>query len=262
LQLLFTLLLKGNSSKKSVLLNYNTDSKKGDLISVKGLKGFVKTSGIVYSGNYLCVGIQYHGKYDKIVIFDLYSDDVKTFQCEFLKNTNDIVSIYPGKLYANSQSINSICCMDFDSVNLEHFRDDVYYILDKNMDYEITSLYNYKSTWFLASQLKRRIMDLSNDRIVYSDIDNPVCLFFNYNHRLCFIENGKSLFHCGDDIFKVRDNPTCAIEDCNRGGYWIVCDTDLIFINYDGDELDKQDLSSFGGKQYYNIIESKGRFVN
>jgi hypothetical protein len=196
-----------------------------------------------------------------MVIFDLHSDDIKIFQCESLKSTGDIVSIYPGKLYASSESTNSICYMDFDSVNLEYFKDDIYYILDKHNDYKIKSLYNYKSTWFLSSQLNRKIIDLSNDRIVYSDIDNPLCLFFNSNHRLCFIENGKSLFHCGDDIFKVGNNPTCAIEDCNRGGYWLVCNTDLVFINYDGDEIEKHDLSVFGGKSYFNMIEAKGKFI-
>lgn len=244
-----------------MLLNYNTNTKKGKLISVPDLKGFIKTSGIVYSGNYLCVGIQYSNINDRIVVFDLYSDEIKIFQCECSKNIGNIISIYPGKLYADSQGTNSISNMDFDAVNLIYFRDNVYYILDELFDYKIKSLYNYKNTWFIASQSKSKIIDLTNNRIVYSDIDNPLCLFFNANHRLCFIENERSLFHCGNNIFKVRDNPTYAIEDCNRGGYWLVCNTDLVFINYDGDEIEKQDLSIFGGTQYFNIIEAKGKFT-
>jgi len=261
--LLFTLLPKGKCFK-NVLLKYDTNKKKGSLIEIKSNgKKIESTSGLVYSGNYLCVGVQYHKDKDSIVIFDTYSDKVEIYKSKS-KNIGSIISIYPGKLYLDSQDTNSISCIDFDPVNLSYFSDDVHYMFDKKISSEIRSLCNYKNVWFIALQDKNKIVDLTNERIVYSDIKFPTSLFFNNNHRLCFIESGRNLFHCGDGIFimkkSITKHLTTAIEDCNEGGYWITQGTDLHFINYDGDILKCLDLSKWG-HEYYNAIEARGRFL-
>ena len=256
------LTLKPDKRKNSYyLLKYDTDTKrsKGVLINNEEINKAIQSSGLIYSGNYLCVGIQYEKRNDQIFLFDIYNDKFVSFNCENSKNIGSIISIYPGKLYLDSQDTNSIVCVDFDSVNLSYLYDSIHYILNEEINFKIRSLYNYKNTWFVASHERKKIIDLTNDRSVFSDIYEPNCIFFNSNHRLCFLETGKDLFHCGDDIFKVGFNPTAAIEDRKEGGYWIACNSSLYFIDYDGEIGDIHDLSEYGS-QFNNIIEAEGNF--
>lgn len=258
--LLFTLL----SKSKNLLLKYDTKLKQGKFFKISGHylnNNFLQTSGIIFSGDCLCVGIQNNNnKNDSILIYNIYSNDFKIFECNCIKNIGNIISVYPGKLYVDSQDTNSISCIDFDSVNFSFFSDDFHYIFNDKNNYKIKSLCSYKSNWFIVLQKYKRIYDLTNNRIVFSDVDNANNLFFNSNHRLCFIETGRNLFHFGDDIIKVKNNPTCAIEDRELGGYWIVCNTTLYFYNYDGLLKEKLDLSSYGLK-FNNVIEAQGNFI-
>lgn len=259
--LLFTLIPKSTLSKNKLLLRYNTETDKGELIGSLNLTTGIQTSGIAYSGANLCIGVQNDVLKDSLVVLDIHDDRSASFILKQSKDICDIISIYPGKLYAGSKGTNSIISIDFDPITYNKCEDDVHYVLNKDINYEIRSVYNYKTMWFVASKFLKRIFDLSNNRVVFSDIDDPRCIFFNSNHRLCFIERGKRLFHCGDDIFLVGDNPTTAIEDINKGGYWIVCGTELHFVDYEGYLSELRDLSKWG-KQFNNIIEAKGRFAN
>ena len=204
--------------------------------------------------------MQTKSKKDYFIFFNVYTQQVSIKKCKYASSIGSIISIYPGKLYMDSQGTNSIISVDFDPVNLSYFEDSIHYVLDKKDNFLIKSLCNYKNIWFVASIAKNKIIDLTNDRTVYSDIDSPCSLFFNNNHRLCFIDRKRNLFHCGDDIFKVIENPTAAIEDIIKGGYWIVCGTNLCFINYEGEIQDCQDLSMFG-KEFNNIVEARGKFA-
>jgi hypothetical protein len=250
-------------TKETLLLKYDTDKDKGEFFGSKYLstnKVFKGTSGLTYSGNQLCVGIQSYKNIDLIAFFNAYEDQCMIHQCKYIKDIGNIISVYPGKLYVDSQSTNSICAIDFDPVNLFYFEDAIHYVFKDDISYKIKSLYGYNFVWYIALQDKRRIIDLTNDRVVFSDISKPCCIFFNRNQRLCFIESEFSLFHCGDDIFKVGNNPTTAIEDDKKGGYWIACGAELQFINYEGNLMDSKDLSKWGN-YYNNIVEAKGRFT-
>lgn len=259
MQLLLTLAMK---SKESGLLKFDTETGKAlPLFPLHDVKGVKYTSGIVYSGKYLCFGIHCSNKRykDKIVIIDIYDLGYRqwVFPCDNVDGIGNIISIYPGKLYLDSCNNNAICCIDFDEVNVSYFDDSIYYILNDKVNYEIRSLYAYKNTWFIASKKQKKIIDLTNDRSVFSDIYDPNCIFFNSNHRLCFLESEKGLFHCGDDIFFVGGYPTAAIEDCNKGGYWITSKHYIWFMDYKGILNCNHDLSQWG-KQFNNIIEAKG----
>ena len=260
---LLTLKPKKECNKSKLILRYDTDREEGNLIGSKKLttslnKQFKSTSGLVYSGDTLCIGIQsLINENDYIAFFDCYSENCKIFKCNFSKNIGNIISLFPGKLYLDSYDINSIVSISFDHVNFLFFDDSLYYNIK---DSKIKSLCNYKNNWFLAIQNKNKIIDLSNNRTVFSDIEDPCSLFFNDNHRLCFIEKGRDLFHCGDKIFKVNKNPTTAIKDHYINGYWIVCGTDLLLIDYyTGNIIVKKDLSNWG-IEFNNIVEAKGRF--
>jgi hypothetical protein len=248
----------------SLLLKYDTDKRKGEFL---GSKDFIlkekpiSTSGLVYSGNYLCVGIRNKSNANNdIAFFNVYTTEVTIKSCSVTNGISSIISIYPGKLYADSQNNNSITMIDFDAVNLSYFNDGIHYIIDEGDTLGINSLCNYKNTWYIACTKRKRILDLTNDRIVYSDINYPCSLFFNSNHRLCFIERGQSLLHCGDDIFLTPSNPTTCIEDYNKGGYWLACESHLYFMTHKGDITENHDLLKWGTK-FNNIIEAKGRFA-
>lgn len=252
------------AEKEKLLLRYNTENEKGHFITDR--TGYLNsdiasTSGIIYSGNHLCFGIQSKNSLkDKIAIYNIYEKQSKIFSCSYSKNIGNIISVYPGKLYLDSKNTNSISSIDFDCVNLTYFNDNIHYALDETKNYGIQSLCNHNSVWFVAQQKMHRIVDLTNDRIVFSDIDTPCCLFFNYNHRLCFIERGRNLFHFGDSIVQVGNNPTAAIEDRDAGGYWIACGSALQFFDYSGRLTDDRDLSKWG-EGFNNIIEAEGAFV-
>ena len=257
--LLFTLTPNNKCNKDSLIFCYDTKLNKGsyiDFADINTREEFLGSSGIVYSGNYLCFGIHTQFKTDKFLIFDIFSYDTALFKCSIAKNIGSIISIYPGKLYLDSVDTNSIVCIDFDTVNLSYFEDSVYYVI--NGKPKLKSLCNYNNNWFVALQEYKKIYDLTNDRIVYSDIELPNNLFFNNNHRLCFLETNRGLFHCGDDIFHVGDKPTSAIEDLSKGGYWIADGSSLLFISYDGDISNHVDLSEWNIKTINNIVEAKG----
>ena len=264
--LLFTLIPNEKNVGKKLIFRYDTEKKESCFLNIfnkyfQQYNNLVKgTSGIEYSGEFLCFGVQLKNRNDFIYFINIYNGIKKYYECKHSRNIGNIFSIYPGKLYLDSQYTNSIDNIDFDPVNLDssYFKIEVYYYFGREENLKIKSLYNYKSTWFIALQKKRKIIDLTNNRIVFSDIDVPCNIFFNSNHRLCFLERNNNKFHCGDDIYKIGNYPTAAIEDYNKGGYWIIDkNSQLYFINYEGSISEQIDLSIYG-KQFNNIIELKG----
>lgn len=241
------------------LLYYNTCTEVAQEIKfdIERHDGF--STGLIYSGIYLCFSVTFPNTHDIIVIYDIYNENWSQFDCKTVMGSTSIISIYPGKLYIDSTITNSIVCVDFDPVNLSYFSDLIHYSLDLTHDHGINSLCVYNNTWFIASETKHKILDLTNDRTVFSDTYKPNSIFFNSNHRLCFLEEEKGLFHCGDDIFYVGNNPTAVIEDRKKGGYWITCDTDLKFVDYNGDIPHCIDLSEYGWR-FNNIVEAEGKF--
>jgi hypothetical protein len=251
------LLLTLKSKDGCGLLQFNTDTGEANQLYYDE-EEFDYTSGIVYSGNWLCFGIHHEKKPDQIYIGHAFEKDIfNTFDCVNSNAIGNIISIFPGKLYLDSNLSNSICCIDFDTVNLSYFSDAIHYTLNEKINYQIRSLYAYNTTWFVASNYYNQIIDLTNDRIVFSDIYDPRCIFFNSNHRMCFIEAEKGLFHCGNEIIYVGGTPTAAIEDRLLGGYWIATNGNLIFFDYNGDSLITHDLSEWV-IEVNNMIEVEG----
>lgn len=251
------LLLTLESKDGCGLLRVNTDTGEMDPLYYDENQ-FKYTSGIIYSGNWLCFGIHYEDQNDKIYIGNAFEKDTfDIFDCINANAIGNIISIFPGKLYLDANLSNCICCIDFDEINLSYFSDHIHYTLNEKINYQIRSLYAYKTSWFVASNYFRNIYDLTNDRIVFSDIYDPRCIFFNSQQRMCFLESERGLFHCGDDIFYVGVKPTAAIEDRGLGGYWIASESNLILIDYQGDHVMTHDLSKYV-VQVNNIIEAEG----
>lgn len=259
MQLLLTL---NSGSDFHSLLYCNTETEKVKYLLIEnhlGLHTGYETTGMVHSGVYLVFyafaldGISR----DRLVIMDVFSNMYDVFECEHVIGATSIISIYPGKLYLDSPGSNSIVCVDFDPVNLSYFNDSVYYTLDGNKDYKLRSLCEHRNTWFVASGEQKQIIDLTNDRIVFSHIYDPRCIFFNSNQRLCFLETKKGLFHCGDDVFFVGSSPTAAIEDRDNGGYWIACGQRLKFFDYEGKSDKTIDLAKWG-LWFNTIVEAEG----
>lgn len=222
--------------------------------------------GITYSGSDLIISYRRKG-YEKDFIFiqnTIFKREA-TFQCTNCEYINSLVSIFPGKVFVDSAGNRTIECIDYDPVNYEHFEDDVHFQIGKEQcPVNLSSLYNYRYMWFIACKAKKRIYDLSNERVVYSNIEEPNNIFFNSHDRMCFLESGKSLFHCGDDIFHL--DPDCyfrgIVEDPYDGGYWIGFtekkkSSGILFVDYDGNASEVIALPD-GIEEIYNIVAARG----
>jgi hypothetical protein len=157
-------------------------------------------------------------------------------------------------------------------------RDVKHYSLDGggNDKYHATSLINWNRRWYVSyfglgwkdeDYSNGAVIELSkNNRIIYSNINQPNSLFFNRNDEMCFCESGKGLFHCGRNIFYVgRGYPRGVIEDRYNNGYWIVTTGEkdphettgrLKFFTYEGDYIDDVPLPY--GYQIHFIVKAEG----
>lgn len=259
------LTLKSNKKDQNLLL---VDTVKGKTKFIPILeKDVLFSKGITYSGSDLIISFRKKGeKKDFICVFNTITKKKTIFHCTNCENINSLVSIIPGKLFADSTDTSSIECLDYDPVNHAYFEDDVHYKIGKeSCPTRLTALYNYRYMWYICCGAKKRIYDLSNERVVFSNIEEPNNVFFNNQNRMCFLESGKSLFHCGDDVYHIDSDNFIRgiIEDPYDGGYWIGFvekagpDSGLIFIDYDGN-LDNVIPLPKGIESIYNIVAARG----
>ena len=108
------------------------------------------------------------------------------------------------------------------------------------------------------------IVELNDNRYVYSAINKPNDLLFNKDNRLCFLESDENLLHCGDSIYYIHGGIKChlkgLIEDLDLGGYWIGQNynyadrSDLVFVNYNGEILKRVPVKG----KINQILEARG----
>ena len=236
------------ASEGNYLVGIDTDKQvvnQIELVNIS-LKKVHSCSGMVYSGNYLFLSFLQHSKNDFVILNDIYENKCCTYECQTTKQINgSLISAYPGRIYSISNNTKSINIILFDPENTTFIGDSIHYTInDFNLaNFNITSLCLWHSRWFIAIQSGTSgfIFELSNNRIVFADIDYPNNIFFNNDQKLCFFESNKGLFHCGNDIFYIGNVFLQGIiEDRVKGGYWIGCltkntnDSILIFMNYKG----------------------------
>lgn len=257
-------LLLTMKSKKNLLLMVDTETEKIKPIEVpiKNKHNVLESSGIAYSGEWLAVGLVSRNGASNILISNLYSKETMVFECVTVKNVRTIVSVYPGRLYCNTD--NGMSGINFDPINLSSFEDNMHFVLEDYSD--VSSICTYKNKWFVALPNKKRIYDLTNDRILFSGMENPSSIVFNSNDRMCFLDSDSKYGRivCGDDVFYVSGIPSGLVEDLNSGGYWTVVNVAsaknyLTFVDYSGTTRRKIDISGYGTK-FNDIMEVRGRF--
>jgi hypothetical protein len=138
-------------------------------------------------------------------------------------------------------------------------------------DLHFNCFVNWKNRWYASFYGKGwrdgyfengAIIELSsNNRKIYSNINQPNSLFFNRNDELCFVESGRSLFHFGRNIVYVGSGyPRGVIEDKYENGYWIACsghsESKLKFFNYGGQFVG--DILLPSNYKFYSIVETEG----
>lgn len=178
----------------------------------------------IVTGKVLCVFGHRKKKSDILYLYNIETKKSLTFHCKHIFKATSAVSVYPGKIYVISNITDSIVSLFFDQDTLSIQFESVHYCFSNKSEksWNLSSLYSYQNRWFTSfCSNGGGIYELTNDRIVYSDIKNPSSLFFNIDGRLCFLEKDRNKFHAGNDIFYLDKNPTAVIEDIDRFGYWV-----------------------------------------
>ena len=255
--------------KDHLILTVNTETKQVDWIPLKVSEpnDIVGSKSLCMSGDYLMVSLKTKKKVDKILVIDVVTKRNHLTNCTKSKDIHGMVSVFRGRVYCISTGTDSMNNIVLSPSSYNVIRDVNHYTLDGGGDgkFHITSLMNWNRRWYVSySGLDcGAIIELSkNNRIVYSDLDEPNSLFFNRNDELCFCESGRGLFHCGRNIFWTgRGYPRGVIEDQYENGYWIAVSGDktmsrLKFFDYNGNYSDSIDLPY--GYNIYDIVEAEG----
>jgi hypothetical protein len=259
--------------KDKLIITVNTETKKVDWLNVNisESKDLIGTKAIAYSGDYLVVSVITKSGKDKLLIIDVVTDKHNISNCTKSKEIYSISSVFRGRFYVCSSGTNAMNQISLSPSTTNIIRDVNHYSFGK--DIHFNSLINWNRRWyasFYGEGWKQgnfdngAIVELSsNNRKIYSNINQPNSLFFNRNNELCFCESGRSLFHFGRKIIWTgRGYPRGVIEDKNENGYWIACSSvnktisRLRFFNYDGDCLNSINLPY--GYRIYDIVEAQG----
>lgn len=267
-------------NKDNLLLLVDTETKKIKWIplNIAETKDIVAAKALCTSGDYLIVSLKTINKFDKLLIIDVVTEKNTLTNCTKSKDIHGMVSVFRGRIYCISTGTDSMNNIVLSPSTNNILRDVNHYAYDgvrtENI-YHFTSIINWNRRWYVSCFGKNwregsnngAIIELSkNNRIVYSNINQPNSLFFNRNDELCFCESGKGLFHCGRNIFYVGGYPRGVIEDHYENGYWIAISAErkdipitparLIFINYKG-KIENEIVIPHA-YDLYNIIEAEG----
>jgi hypothetical protein len=262
--------------KDQILLIVNTDNKELEWIplNIAETGDIIGARGMCMSGDYLMVSLKTNSKNDKFVIIDVVTKRNQLTNCTKSKDVHGMVSVFRGRIYCMSTGTDSMNNIVLSPSTNNIMRDVKHYSLDNGGDdyFHATSLFNWDRRWFTSLYglgwkdgdfSNGCIIELSkNNRIVYSNINQPNSLFFNRNNEMCFLESGRSLFHCGRNIYPLGSGyPMGVIEDRENNGYWIGVSGERItsrlkFFSYDGEYLDSITLP--WGVKVYSIIGSEG----
>lgn len=180
------------------------------------------------SGNFIIFAIKSYGETNHIGIYNMITGDTKLSEIKLGDCISNIVPIFPGRFYASSGKTKQLLAFQFNPHTLEITDEGVHFELvdDSAKHTFFSSVYNFKGRWFGAIHDRTKhksgcIIELSNQRIIYSGLCRPCNVFFNKDDRLCFIDYGQSMIVYGDDVFRSNGLiPTAFVEDSEEN-LWI-----------------------------------------
>lgn len=232
-------------------------------------------SAMVYSGNVLVLAVNAINMIiptTQLVFINIINGKTNIQICPLSVNITSLISVMPGQLYASGAGNNAMISITFDPVSLKLYSDDIHYQLcDTNVYF--SSLCSFKNRWYgsihgasIESGFSNgEVIELSNQKSIFSNLSQPNNVFFNSDYRICFCESLKGKFHFGNKYVFLNGCCRGVIEDRNKGGYWIgvsdsgICNC-LVFVEYSGKISDSIKLEPYGCG-CYNIIEAHGIFA-
>ena len=282
MQLILSCIHNVNSiaDKNNLILLVDTKSGRIEWIplDIKKTNYIIGSKALCMSGDYLMVSLKTNNKFDDLIVIDVVTKKHTLTSCRKSKDIHDMVSVFRGRVYCISTGTDSMNNIVLSPATNNIMRDVNHYSFDGagNDNYHINSLINWNRRWYASfygegwkdnNFSNGAIIELSkNDRIVYSNIDQPNSLFFNRKDEMCFCESGRGLFHHGRMITHVGGYPRGVIEDHYENGYWIALSAErkdipsipvrLIFVNYQGIVCNEIVIPQT--YDIYNIIEAKG----
>jgi hypothetical protein len=264
------------STRSSSLLLIDTSSSKKRFITTPVLESpHAGITGLDYSGDWLCANlfnVDGDSIYSYLYLTHMGHGKTALHELKFVHYAHDLVSVYPGQVYINCISSDTMVGALFSPATGHLIREDIHFTLPGGGygGFGFSSMCNYRSKWYASLMLDGNekpngvVMEMSTQRAIYSNVKNPNSVFFNSNHRLCFCEAGAGAVHLGDVISHVGGYPQGIVEDVNEGGYWIAVhllpETALVFVQYNGKVTDK--IISLDNLRVFRIIEVKGAWLN
>lgn len=264
-----------NFTQKNFLLLVDTISFQRTFINTPILEfPHAGITGMDYSGDWLCANffsVEDDSICSYLYLINLISGKTFLHDLKFVHYAHDIVSVYPGQTYINCIRTDTMVGVLFSPVTGHLVREDIHFTLPEGGygKFGFNSMHNYKNKWYAALMMDGQsyngsIMELSNQRAIYSNLNKPNSVIFNCNHRICFCEGGAGKVHIGDMISHVGGYPQGIIEDPNMGGYWVAVHqqpgTSLKFIKYNGSIL--KESIPLENLNVFRIIESKGKWLS
>lgn len=235
----------------------DTDTKKINDLRIS-YEHIIGAYGMVYSGDHFCSVLVDDSDNTFILAVHMGTGEKTLLRLSITKSGRDIVSVFPGQYYMASEGTDSLNNVSVSPVAFRLIRESVHYNLAKSMDGRIgfNSVRNHKNRWYAA--VSNAVLELSNYRVIYSDVSYPTSLLFNSYSRICFAEKEDGVLHLGSEIVYIGHKVFAIIEDVSRRGYWVAI-TDglpkLIFVDYSGEVSD--DSIPIGGSSVFKIIESR-----
>lgn len=267
------------TNKEHLLLMVNTDTKEVDWITpnIPNTDDIFGSKSLCMSGDYLMMSLNTNSKCDKLLVIDVVTKRNVLTNCTKSKDIHGMVSVFRGRVYSISTRTDIMSNIVISPATNNIIRDVNHYAFDGggNDTYHISSIINWDRRWYVTyfgrgwrdGFENGAIIELSkNNRIIYSNINQPNSLFFNRNDEMCFCESGKGLFHCGRNIIYIGGYPRGVIEDLYENGYWIALSAErkdipsvparLVFISNEGEVEDEICIPH--AHDIYNMVEAEG----
>ena len=155
---------------------------------------------------------------NEIGIYNIKTKGCKIYKTKLCKNITSIVPVYPGRFYVSSGKTNALISFQFNLHTLEIESEKIHFELDeKPHNCYFSSVYNFNGRWFgslysIHNDTSGCVIELSNQRIIYSGLSKPCNVMFNKHERLCFTDFYKMVLIYGDSIFKFKTFPICFVE--------------------------------------------------
>lgn len=260
-----------------LLVNTETGEIEWMPLNISEFSGIVGSKALCMSGDYLMVSLKTEGKVDRMLVVDVVTEKNRVTACLKSKDIHGMVSVFRGRVYGISTGTDIMNSLSLSPSTNNVIRDVNHYSFDGggNDTYHINSIVSWNRRWYVSCFGKNwredstngTIIELSkNNRIVYSNIDQPNSLFFNRNDEMCFCESNKGLFHFGRKIVKVGGYPRGVIEDHYDNGYWVGLSSErkdipavparLIFIDNEGIAADEIVIPHT--HDIYDMVEAQG----